>query len=54
MKMANKQILLESFIEWVDSLKTEIRGGVVMYDVKGHYKWLTQSELFNYYAKINP
>jgi hypothetical protein len=32
-----------------NELYSEIRGGILMYDVKGHYKWLNESELLTYY-----
>jgi len=37
------------FISWKNELYSEIRGGSLMYDVKGHYKWLNESELLTYY-----
>jgi hypothetical protein len=40
-----------SFLEWKDNQCTTIRGGKLMYDVKGYYKYLTESELLNYYIE---
>jgi hypothetical protein len=40
-----------SFVEFERTCKKEIRGGVMMYDVKGHYKWLTANELSNWYFR---
>lgn len=44
---------VSSFIEFEKSCKKEIRGGIEMYDVKGHYKWLSLSELFKYWREQN-
>jgi hypothetical protein len=30
-------------------LPSESRGGVLMYDVPGHYKWMDDAKLFRYY-----
>ena len=43
--------MLECFLDYKNKLPFQIRGGVKMYDVKGHYKWLDLSELFDYYTK---
>lgn len=43
--------LLNSFLNFKDNQQISIRGGETMYDVKGHYKYLTLSELFYYYIK---
>lgn len=37
------------FMMWKDSLYSENRGGKMMYDVKGWYKWLEESELLDYF-----
>lgn len=42
----------ESFIEWRDKLRKEMRGGKLMFDVPKHYKWLDENELFNYYMDV--
>lgn len=44
--------MLENFIEFEKSQKRSIRGNTTMYDVKGHYKYLTLSELFEHYIKL--
>lgn len=44
---------VSSFMEFEKSCKKEIRGGTEMYDVKGHYKWLSLSELFKYWRERN-
>lgn len=41
--------MLNSFQEWKDNQVEVERGGKIMYDVKGYYKYLDDSELFNYY-----
>jgi len=43
----------ELFIEFEKSCPRENRGGTIMYDVKGHYKWLSLSELFSYWLNSN-
>jgi len=43
---------IEAFISWRDKLRKEIRGGILMYDVPKHYKWLDESQLFTYYMNI--
>ena len=47
--MTRQPQLIADFIEWKNGLQKEIRGGVLMFDVKGHYKWLSENELFDYY-----
>jgi len=42
--------LLQRFLEFKEKQRKTKRGGVVMYDVFGYYKYLTESELFKYYA----
>jgi len=44
---------VKEFIEWRKGIQSEIRGGQLMFDVKGHYKWLTSEELLNYYFKLS-
>ena len=41
-----------NFIFWKHNIKSELRGGILMYDVKGYYKWLTERELFDYYLNL--
>jgi hypothetical protein len=36
------------FLDFRENTPSTIRGRL-MYDVKGHYKYLTEIELFNYY-----
>lgn len=43
---------LISFLDFESNQKKSIRGGVEMYDVKGCYKYLTLSELFDYWGNI--
>lgn len=38
-----------NFLSWRDGIPSEYRGGELMYDVKGVYKYLTEAELFKYY-----
>lgn len=40
------------FIDWKNNLRSEIRGGVLMFDVPKHYKWLDEKELLNYYLHL--
>lgn len=40
---------IKYFIEWRDKLKKEVRGGVLMFDVPKRHKWLSESELFEYW-----
>ena len=42
-----------SFMDWKEQQHKSIRGGKVMYDVKGHYKYLYEHELFEYWSKYN-
>ena len=42
-----------SFLNWKEHQNKSIRGGKVMYDVKGHYKYLYEHELFEYWSKYN-
>jgi len=44
--------IAQEFIDWRDRLHNEIRGGRLMFDVPGHYKWLDESELFTYYMDV--
>jgi len=43
--------ILYSFIEWKDKQSVVIRGNVRMYDVKPHYKFLYENELFDFWIK---
>lgn len=43
--------ILNDFIEFEKSCKKELRGEEIMYDIKGQYRYLTLSELFDYYFK---
>lgn len=43
--------ILSCFIEWKDKQSVVIRGNVVMYDVKPHYKFLQENELFDFWVK---
>lgn len=42
-----------SFLDWKEYQHKSIRDGKVMYDVKGHYKYLHEHELFEYWSKYN-
>lgn len=48
--MLSEQTLL-NFFSYRDKTPTTIMGNKRMYDVKGHYKYLDESELFDYYIK---
>lgn len=41
---------LLNFLDFESKQPKSIRGGVEMYDVKSHYKYLTLSELFEYWS----
>jgi len=41
---------LQSFLDFEKEQKKVMRGEVEMYDIKGHHKYLTFSELFNWYV----
>jgi len=43
--------LINHFISWRNSLSRSIRGGKVMFDVHGHYKWMDESEILAFYLK---
>ena len=40
---------VKAFIEYRDFINKELRGGVMMYDAKDHYKWLTEAELLQHW-----
>lgn len=42
---------VNSFIDWRNKQKTTKRGGKTMYDVKGHYQYLHENEMFDYWSK---
>jgi ABC-type phosphate transport system auxiliary subunit len=39
------------FLEFEKNQSKTERGGMILYDIKGHYKYLTFSELLDYYIK---
>ena len=41
---------IQSFLYFEKEQKKTLRGNIEMYDIKGHYKYLTFSELFNWYV----
>ncbi len=41
---------IQSFLEFEKEQKKIIRGNIEMYDIKGHHKYLTLAELFNWYV----
>lgn len=41
---------IQNFLYYESKQSKSIRGGVEMYDIKGHYKYLTLSELFDYWC----
>lgn len=43
--------VIESYIEWEKKQKKVIRGGQVMYDIKGTHKFLYLHELYEYWYK---
>jgi hypothetical protein len=42
--------LVRNFIDWKNKLHSEMRGSKLMYDIPKYYKWLDESELFQYYV----
>lgn len=46
--------ILQNFLDFESKQPKSIRSGIEMYDVKGHYKYLTLGELFQYWSvRIN-
>ncbi len=41
-----------NFFSYRDKTLSMIRGNKKVYDVKGYYKYLDESELFDYYLKL--
>ena len=41
---------IQSFLDFEKEQKKTLRGNIEMYDIKGHHKYLTFSELFNWYV----
>lgn len=41
---------IQSFLEFEKEQKKTMRGNIEMYDIKGHHRYLTFSELFNWYV----
>lgn len=41
---------IQSFLEFEKEQKKTMRGNIEMYDIKGHHKYFTFSELFNWYV----
>lgn len=41
---------IQSFLEFEKEQKKTMRGNIEMYDIKGHHKYLTFNELFNWYV----
>lgn len=41
--------MINDFIDFENNQTKTNRGGIVMYDVKGHYKYLSLAELFDYW-----
>lgn len=42
---------LKGFIEWKDRQSKDYLGGKFMYDIKGYYKRLNESELLDYWLE---
>ena len=40
-----------SYLEWKENIRKIKRGDENMYDVKGHYKYLSENELLDYYLE---
>lgn len=45
--------ILKRFLDFESKQSKSIHGGVEMYDIKGHYKYLTFSELFDYWCSLS-
>ena len=43
---------IRSFMEWKEKQKKVLRGDTIMYDVKRHYKYLLETELFDHWLSI--
>lgn len=43
------QILIP-FLEWKEQQHKTIRGGEVMYDIKGYHKYIFECDLFGYWT----
>ena len=41
---------IQSFLEFEKEQKKTMRGNIEMYDIKGHHRYITFSELFNWYV----
>lgn len=42
---------LHGFLSFKEKQKKVVRRGKVLYDIKGHYKYIDESELLYYYLK---
>jgi hypothetical protein len=42
---------VHSFLEWLNNQTKDYMGGEFLYDVKGYYKRLKQSEMFDYWIE---
>ena len=42
---------IHSFLDWMNSQPKDYIGGEFLYDVKGYYKRLKQSEMFDYWLE---
>lgn len=51
-KTCDKEALICGFADFEKNQRTIMIAGEKMYDIKGHYKWMTMSELFEYYLKL--
>lgn len=42
---------VHSFLEWLNNQTKNYMGGEFLYDIKGYYKRLKQSEMFDYWIE---
>lgn len=42
---------VHSFLDWLDNQQKDYIGSELLYDVKGYYKRLRQSEMFDYWLE---
>lgn len=47
-----KEETVLQFIQWRNRLKSETRGGVIMYDIPGYYKWVTEQEAVTFFFEV--
>ena len=46
-------VAIMNFLTWKSKQSCDNRGGVIMYDIKGHHKFLDENEVFEFWKKQN-